>query len=178
MFSASAGSFTRTDAAVVRKSSVTSGGPIVVTLFPGLATGTGAGPYTPQGVDNFDPAATEGYFIGVDNAAQFSVVASSGFAAAASSAGSGAFASASGAGLRGSGLRGAGRLPFAFALEPDRGRAPDLLVLLPVRAAVLLGMSVSLVASVPSAPSATRVTGRAETTSLCSPIPRRDTRTF
>ena len=69
MFSASAGSFTRTDAAVVRKSSVTSGGPIVVTLFPGLATGTGAGPYTPQGVDNFDPAATEGYFIGVDNAA-------------------------------------------------------------------------------------------------------------
>lgn len=69
MFSASAGTFTRTDAAVVRKSSVTSGGPIVVTLFPGLATGTGAGPYTPQGVDNFDPAATEGYFIGVDNAA-------------------------------------------------------------------------------------------------------------
>ena len=24
------------------------------------------GPYTPQGVDNFDPSTTEGYFIGVD----------------------------------------------------------------------------------------------------------------
>src|SRR5438105_15845586 len=45
------------------------GGPIVVTAFPGLLPGGSAsdGPYTPQGVDNFDPAATQGYFIGVSN---------------------------------------------------------------------------------------------------------------
>ncbi len=63
-------SFTRTNGYVIRKSSLTGGGPIVVTGFVGLVpTGTGAGPFTPQGVDNNDPAATEGYFIGVDNAA-------------------------------------------------------------------------------------------------------------
>ncbi len=61
--------FLGTDAFVVRKSSVTSGGPIVVTTFTDLTgTATGPGPYTPQGVDNYDPSATEGYFIGVDNA--------------------------------------------------------------------------------------------------------------
>ena len=32
-------------------------------------TPAAAGPYTPQGVDNFDPAANEGFFIGVDNLA-------------------------------------------------------------------------------------------------------------
>ena len=57
-----------TTAWVVRKSSVLSGGPIVATAFRGLATGTGAGPYSPMGVDNDDPAATEGYIIGTDNA--------------------------------------------------------------------------------------------------------------
>ncbi len=41
---------------------------LTVTAFRQLCTGTGAGPYTPQGVNNDDPAATEGYFIGVDNA--------------------------------------------------------------------------------------------------------------
>lgn len=61
--------FNSCDAFVVRKSSMLSGGPIVVTAFRGLVpTASGAGPYTPQGVDNFDPAATEGYLIGVDNA--------------------------------------------------------------------------------------------------------------
>ncbi len=63
-----AGAFDSTAATVVRKSSILGAGPIVFTNFPGLAVGTGAGPYTPQGVDNYDPAATEGYFIGVDNA--------------------------------------------------------------------------------------------------------------
>ncbi|MDX2033404.1 MAG: proprotein convertase P-domain-containing protein [Blastocatellia bacterium] len=59
-----------TSAFVVRKSSITGAGPIVVTAFRNL-TGTPNGPgiYTPQGVDNIDPAATEGYFIGVDNIA-------------------------------------------------------------------------------------------------------------
>ncbi|MGZ4964177.1 MAG: hypothetical protein ACXWC8_16585, partial [Limisphaerales bacterium] len=69
MFSTSSGSFVNCTGYVVRKSSLLSGGPIVVTTFSGLITGSGfkkAGPYTPQGVDNFDPAATEGYFVGVD----------------------------------------------------------------------------------------------------------------
>ena len=64
-----AGSFSNTKAFVVRKSSILGAGPIVFTSFPDLInTGTGVGPWTPQGVDNFDPAAAEGYFIGVDNA--------------------------------------------------------------------------------------------------------------
>ena len=67
MFS-SAGSFIGTNGYVVRKSSVLGAGPAVVTSFPNLVVGAGAGPYTPRGVDNFDPAATEGYFVGVDNA--------------------------------------------------------------------------------------------------------------
>lgn len=57
-----------TAAFVVRKSSILGAGPIVVTAFRNLTTTpTGAGPFTPQGVDNFDPAATEGYFVAVDN---------------------------------------------------------------------------------------------------------------
>ncbi|MDP9341121.1 MAG: IPT/TIG domain-containing protein [Actinomycetota bacterium] len=67
------GSLKATDGYVVRKSSVLSGGPIVVTVFRDLTTGSGGsateGPFTPQGVDNYDPAATEGYFIGVSNKA-------------------------------------------------------------------------------------------------------------
>ena len=65
----SSGSFANTTAFVVRKSSLLTGGPIVVTAFRGLITrvqGAYTGPFTPQGVDNFDPAATEGYFIGTD----------------------------------------------------------------------------------------------------------------
>ncbi len=65
----SLGFFAGTNGYVVRKSSVLSGGPIVVTAFPSLvATPSSDGPYTPRGVDNFDPASTEGYFIGVSNA--------------------------------------------------------------------------------------------------------------
>lgn len=61
--------FTGTTAFVVRKSSIMSGGPVVVTAFRNLIDPlTGQGPYTPQGVDNYDAAANEGYFIGVDNA--------------------------------------------------------------------------------------------------------------
>jgi hypothetical protein len=61
-----AGNYVNSGGFVVRKSSVTSGGPIVVTAFRNLTGGTAAGLYTPQGVDNDDPGATEGYFIGVD----------------------------------------------------------------------------------------------------------------
>ena len=48
---------------VIRKSSVTGGGPIVVTGFGNVDGGGTAGPYAPRGVDNDDPCATEGYFI-------------------------------------------------------------------------------------------------------------------
>ncbi len=61
------GSFHNVTAFVVRKSSITSGGPIVVSAFRDLLI-SNVGPYTPQGVDNFDTTATQGYFIGVDNA--------------------------------------------------------------------------------------------------------------
>ena len=50
---------------VVRKSSILGAGPIVATAFRTVAT-AGSGIYTPQGVDNDDPAATEGYFVGTD----------------------------------------------------------------------------------------------------------------
>jgi uncharacterized repeat protein (TIGR01451 family) len=67
MFSA-AGSFVGTNGYVIRKSTALGAGPLTVTMFPNLAAGAGAGPFSPRGVDNFDPAATEGYFVGVDNA--------------------------------------------------------------------------------------------------------------
>lgn len=62
-------SYAGTAAFVVRKSSVLGAGPIVVSAFRNL-TGTpfGAGPYSPQGVDNYDAVPAEGYIIGVDNA--------------------------------------------------------------------------------------------------------------
>jgi hypothetical protein len=65
-----AGAFVGCSGFVVRKSSILGAGPIVVKAFRGLVpSSSSSGPYTPQGVDNDDPAATEGYFIGVDNAA-------------------------------------------------------------------------------------------------------------
>jgi hypothetical protein len=61
--------FNSTDGYVIRKSSILGAGPIVATVFRGLVpTSASAGPYTPQGVDNFDVSSTDGYFIGVDNA--------------------------------------------------------------------------------------------------------------
>ncbi len=58
--------FSGTTGFVVRKSSILGAGPIVATAFRQLGTSAVSGPYTPQGVDNDDPAATEGYFIGTD----------------------------------------------------------------------------------------------------------------
>jgi hypothetical protein len=60
--------FNSTDGYVVRKSSILGSGPVVVTVFRGLVPNTtSSGPWAPQGVDNFDAGATEGYFIGVDS---------------------------------------------------------------------------------------------------------------
>ncbi|HEX4499246.1 MAG TPA: DUF11 domain-containing protein, partial [Thermoanaerobaculia bacterium] len=64
----SAGSFVGTNGYVIQKTSSLGAGPLVVNMFANLAAGTGAGPESPRGVDNFDPTATEGYFVGPDNA--------------------------------------------------------------------------------------------------------------
>jgi hypothetical protein len=52
-------SFAGADGYVVQKTSVLGAGPIHVTAFQNLADS-----YTPQGVDNADPGATEGWFLG------------------------------------------------------------------------------------------------------------------
>ena len=56
---------------VISKASLFDANPdVAITAFHELSTGTaGPGPYTPQGVDNFDSNTNVGYFIGVDNAA-------------------------------------------------------------------------------------------------------------
>jgi hypothetical protein len=69
MFGAVSGSFIGCSAFVVRKSSILSGGPIVATAFRGIVTGSGDGPLSPRGVDNYETGTNEGYFIGISNAA-------------------------------------------------------------------------------------------------------------
>jgi hypothetical protein len=63
-----AGSYIGTNGYVVQKTSALGAGPLVVTMFANLAAEPGAGPRSPRGVDNFDTTATEGYFVGPDNA--------------------------------------------------------------------------------------------------------------
>src|SRR5437588_1341702 len=72
IFDGSNGHFVNSTAFVIRKNSITGAGPIVVTAFRDIEPQTlpNGGAFTPQGVDNLDPAATEGYFVGVD-ATQF-----------------------------------------------------------------------------------------------------------
>ncbi|HMZ22638.1 MAG TPA: hypothetical protein PLD20_32210, partial [Blastocatellia bacterium] len=72
MFS-SAGVFVGCNAYVVQKSSILGAGPGVATAFANIVFGGGAGPGSPRGVDNLDSGATEGYFVGPDNAA-FSLI--------------------------------------------------------------------------------------------------------
>jgi hypothetical protein len=67
-FCGSTPTFNSCDAYVVKKASVLGAGPIQITAFRGVVPVFSAnGPFTPQGVDNDDPAANEGYFIGSDN---------------------------------------------------------------------------------------------------------------
>ena len=63
-----AGSFVGTNGYVINRASLLAGGAYTVNTFLNLCMGAGAGPFTPQGVDNFDANPTEGYFIGTDNA--------------------------------------------------------------------------------------------------------------
>jgi hypothetical protein len=67
LFSSNSGSFTGTAAYVIRKSSVTGGGPIVVTGFPIVTSAGGAGMDSPQPATDMDPNVPDGYFIGPDN---------------------------------------------------------------------------------------------------------------
>jgi len=67
MYDAVGGNLKNTAGFVIRKSSVLSGGPVVTTAFRNLIGG-GDGPNAPRGVDNYDPASNEGYFIGISNA--------------------------------------------------------------------------------------------------------------
>jgi hypothetical protein len=63
-FFSDSGFFLNSDGFVIPKA-VLLGGTLNVFAFRNLIDGS-AGPYTPQGVDNFDPGATVGYFAGVD----------------------------------------------------------------------------------------------------------------
>ncbi len=67
MFNAAGTAYTGASVFVVRKSSVLGAGPIVTTAFHQIG-GASTGIYTPQGVDNDDPTATQGYVIGVNSA--------------------------------------------------------------------------------------------------------------
>lgn len=68
MFTVSGTSYTGTQGSVIKKADLYAGGAYSVASFTFVSGAAGSGPYTPQGVDNFDPSATEGYFVGVDNA--------------------------------------------------------------------------------------------------------------
>jgi hypothetical protein len=64
VFHSSTGGFSDTTGFVVDKADLIAS-TLTVTAFRGLV-GPTSGPYTPQGVHNQDPGATEGYFVGVD----------------------------------------------------------------------------------------------------------------
>lgn len=66
VFNGAGTAFLGTTGFVIRKSSVLAGGPIVVTAFRQMGTGAVTGPFAPVGVNNDDPLATNGYFVGVD----------------------------------------------------------------------------------------------------------------
>ena len=64
-FNTTTNAFIGSTAFVIRKSSILSGGPVVTTAFRGVVAGSSEGPFAPRGVDNYNPSANEGYFIGV-----------------------------------------------------------------------------------------------------------------
>ncbi len=65
VFNAAGNAVLGTTGFVINKSSIIAG-TLTVTAFRQLTNGSSTGPWTPQGVNNDDPAANEGYFIGVD----------------------------------------------------------------------------------------------------------------
>ena len=68
LFDSSGTTWTSATGFVINKANLLAASPsLIVTAFRRMAT-TAAGPYSPQGVSNMDPNATQGYFIGVDSA--------------------------------------------------------------------------------------------------------------
>jgi hypothetical protein len=67
VFTSGTGSFSGTSAFVIRKSSVLTGGPIVVTAFRNLVSGSGPGPSSPQPATDMNPSVGAGYIVGPDN---------------------------------------------------------------------------------------------------------------
>jgi hypothetical protein len=65
VFNAAGNAILGTTGFVVNKANIISGA-LSVSAFRQLTNGSSTGPWTPQGVDNDDPNANEGYFIGVD----------------------------------------------------------------------------------------------------------------
>ncbi len=65
VFNAAGTSYLGSTGFVVNKAGLLTG-TLTVTAFRQIATGTAAGPFAPRGVSNDDPAATQGFFIGVD----------------------------------------------------------------------------------------------------------------
>jgi hypothetical protein len=59
--------YTGTSGYVISKASVLANGALTATKFALVANANGGGPFTPQGADNPDAGATQGYFVGVDN---------------------------------------------------------------------------------------------------------------
>lgn len=67
LFNTSDGSYSGTRGFVIRKSSILGSGPMYRTTFTFVNNPVKQGIFSPQGVDNYDPNSTEGYFIGTDN---------------------------------------------------------------------------------------------------------------
>ena len=66
-FTSSSGTFAGTSVYVIRKSSVTGGGPIVTTGFRTVSSAAAQGPESPQPALTADPSITAGYIVGPDN---------------------------------------------------------------------------------------------------------------
>jgi len=66
MFNAAGTAFLGCNGYVINKANLI-GGTLTTTAFTFWTNGVDSGPYTPQGVDNDDPSAAEGYFIGVNS---------------------------------------------------------------------------------------------------------------
>lgn len=60
------GNFVNCTGFVIQKTSMFGLGPLVATAFRNLIV-AGSGPFTPQGVDNFDAGATQGFFLGINS---------------------------------------------------------------------------------------------------------------